>query len=65
MTSYYYTTTASPFSGLYAQLQSYLTSMYECADNSFVLATMLSGLDQLVDILKDEIDDQIARMVPI
>jgi hypothetical protein len=63
--TYYYASTSSPFEPIYGQLQSYLNSMNQCADDKFLLANMLSGLDQIIDKLKDEIDDQIARMVPI
>jgi len=47
------------------QLQSYLTTMNSCADNPVILYNMLNGLNQIIDNLKDEIDDQLARMVPL
>jgi hypothetical protein len=60
-----YTNSTSPYAPWYAQLHSYLNSMSACADEISVLATMLAGLDTIVDNLKDEIDDQIARLVPL
>jgi len=39
--------------------------MKNCADSMNILYSMLDGLDQLVDNLKDEIDDQLSRLVPL
>jgi hypothetical protein len=55
---------SNPFAPIFAQITTLLASMYQSADNMFVLYNMMNALDTLIENLKDECDDQLARVVP-
>jgi hypothetical protein len=62
---FYFMEMSNPFAPIFAQITTLLASMYQSADNMFVLYNLMPALDTLLDNLKDECDDQLARLVPI